>query len=229
MSTVAENLASLREEIRQACAGAGRNPGDVRLIAVSKTKPASLVREAVEAGQLDIGESYVQEFVEKHDSEELSRLGVRWHFIGHLQTNKVRHIVDKVCMVHSIDSLRSAEELSKRATRANLTVDYLLEVNTSGEATKFGISPEELLLSAPSFFPLPGIRLRGLMTIAAPDRERARQEFRTLAKLLDELRKTAPEPDLLTELSMGMSQDFDVAIEEGATMIRIGTAIFGSR
>ncbi len=229
MNIVAENLASLREKIRKACTEAGRNPDDVRLIAVSKTKPASLIRQAVEAGQFDIGESYVQEFVEKHESGELSSLPVRWHFIGHLQTNKVKHIVDKVCMVHSIDSLKSAEELSKRAARLKLTVDYLLEVNTSGEATKFGISPDDLLASAPSFFHLQGIRLRGLMTIAAPDRERARREFRTLARLLVELRKTAPEPGLLTELSMGMSQDFDLAIEEGATMIRIGTAIFGSR
>ncbi len=229
MSSIAENLSAVRGAIREACAKAGRDPGEVRLIAVSKTKPAALVGQAFEAGQSDIGESYVQEFIEKQRSEELTGLPVRWHFIGHLQTNKVKFLVDKVCMVHSIDSPRSAEELSKRAVRAGLTVDYLLEINTSGETTKFGLAPGELLSSAHRFFSLPGIRLRGLMTIASPDREQARREFRLLASLLKELRTQAPDPEALTELSMGMSQDFDIAIEEGATLIRIGTAIFGAR
>lgn len=229
MENIAHNLQQIRNEIRSICDRTGRNPSDIRLIAVSKTKPAVLVKEAFDAGQVDIGESYVQELVEKQDSELLSGLSLRWHFIGHLQTNKVKDIVGRVSLIHSIDKLKTAKELSKRASRKNVTADYLIEINTSGETTKFGLPPAELLSSAPDFITLPNIRLRGLMTIASPDRNKARQEFQVLAELLDKLRNISPDPALLTELSMGMSQDFDIAIEEGATMIRIGTAIFGSR
>ncbi len=229
MNSVAEHLSSIRSEIAAICRNAGRNPDDVRLIAVSKTKPAELVREAIEAGQLDIGESYVQEFLEKSADPLLQDLPVRWHFIGHLQSNKVKYIVDKVSMVHSIDKLGTARELSKRASQKQLTVDYLVEVNTSGEASKFGVPPEELLETAPFFFELPSIRLRGLMTIASPDTEKAKKEFELLRELLQQLRRIAPAPDLVTELSMGMSGDFREAIEAGSTMVRIGTAIFGSR
>ncbi|HED31032.1 MAG TPA: YggS family pyridoxal phosphate-dependent enzyme, partial [Prosthecochloris aestuarii] len=151
MNSVAEHLSSIRSEIASICRNAGRNPEDIRLIAVSKTKPAELVREAIEAGQLDIGESYVQEFLEKSTDPLLQELPVRWHFIGHLQSNKVKYIVDKVSMVHSIDKLGTARELSKRASQKQLTVDYLVEVNTSGEASKFGVPPEELLETAPFF------------------------------------------------------------------------------
>lgn len=229
MDTIANNLQRISEEIRSICNRTGRNFSDIKLIAVSKTKPAILVKEACDAGQLDIGESYVQEFLEKQSSDLLSGLPLCWHFIGHLQTNKVKDIVGKTCLIHSIDRLKTAEELSKRASRQNATVDYLIEINTSGETTKFGLSPKELLSVAPRFFDLPGIRLRGLMTIASPDRNKAGKEFRLLAELLERLKSKSPDPSLLTELSMGMSQDFDIAIEEGATMIRIGTAIFGSR
>ncbi len=229
MEDIAKNLQRTIAEIRSICNKAGRNPAGIQLIAVSKTKPAVLVKEAFEGGQIDIGESYVQELVEKQGSEELSGLPLRWHFIGHLQTNKVKDIVGKVFMVHSIDRLKTAEELSKRASRQGVTVDYLIEINTSGERSKFGLPPEELLSAAPHFFNLPNIRLRGLMTIASPERSRARHEFHLLAELLEKLKKISPDPHLLTELSMGMSQDFDLAIEAGATMIRIGTAIFGSR
>ncbi len=229
MDSIAENLQQIRDKIQSACIRAGRNPSGVQLIAVSKTKPAIRVQEAYDAGQQDIGESYVQEFLEKLDSDLLSELPLRWHFIGHLQSNKVKDIVGKVCLVHSIDKLKTAEELSKRASGKNVTADYLIEINTSGETSKFGLAPEALLSTAPVFFDLPNIRLRGLMTIASPDREKARQEFHMLAALLEQLKKISPEPALLTELSMGMSQDYDIAIEEGATLIRIGTAIFGSR
>ncbi|WP_294345324.1 YggS family pyridoxal phosphate-dependent enzyme [Prosthecochloris sp.] len=229
MNNIAHNLEQIHEEIRSACKKSGRNPSAIRLIAVSKTKPAALIKEAYDAGQLDIGESYVQEFIAKESSDQLSELPLHWHFIGHLQSNKVKEIVGKVSLVHSIDRLGTAEELSKRATRKNVIVDYLVEINTSGEVSKFGLPPAELLPEAAHFFNLPNIRLRGLMTIASPDRKKARHEFRMLADLLEQLRRTSPEPDLLTELSMGMSQDYDIAIEEGATMIRIGTAIFGSR
>ena len=229
MGTIAHNLQQIYQEIRSACNKTGRNPSGIRLIAVSKTKPAELVKEAYDAGQLDIGESYVQEFLEKQGSKQLSDIPLHWHFVGHLQSNKVKDIVGKVTLVHSIDKIGTAGELSKRALQKNVTVDYLIEINTSGETSKFGLAPDALLSAAPQFFELPNIRLRGLMTIASPDRTKARQEFRLLAKLLKQLREISPSPALLTELSMGMSQDYDIAIEEGATMIRIGTAIFGSR
>ena len=229
METISDNLRLIHEEIKAACMKCGRDPSDIRLIAVSKTKPAELVRAAYEAGQLDIGESYVQEFLEKQASELLSNLPIRWHFIGHLQSNKAKDIVGRATLVHGIDKPSTAAELSKRAARKGVTADYLIEINTSGETSKFGLAPDELLSLIPRFFELPNIRLRGLMTIAFPDREKARQEFRLLAKLLEKLKSISPHPNLLTELSMGMSQDYDIAIEEGATMVRIGTAIFGSR
>ncbi|MEC9486051.1 MAG: YggS family pyridoxal phosphate-dependent enzyme [Prosthecochloris sp.] len=229
MNSVEERLAAVRTHIDSICRECGRNPEEVRLIAVSKTKPASLVRQAVEAGQADIGESYVQEFLDKSTDPELRDLEINWHFIGHLQSNKIKYIIDRVCMVHSIDKLSTAKELSKRARAKELTVDYLLEINTSGESTKFGISPQELLDTAPSFFDLPSIRLRGLMTIASPDPRKAPGEFELLRNLLEKLRSIAPDPSTVTELSMGMSGDFEEAIRAGSTMVRIGTAIFGSR
>ncbi len=229
MGAIDQNLRQISEEIRSASQRAGRHPSAVRLIAVSKTKPAELIKEACDAGQLDIGESYVQEFLEKQASEELSDIPIHWHFIGHLQSNKVKDIVGKVELVHSIDKFGTARELSKRAVQKQVTVDYLIEINTSGETSKFGLAPDALLSEAPQFFNLPNIRMRGLMTIASPDRTKARKEFRMLGELLEQLRNVSAVPELLTELSMGMSQDYDIAIEEGATMIRIGTAIFGSR
>ncbi len=229
MESIASNIEAIREQINTACIEAGREPASVRLIAVSKTKSAELVREAFDAGQVEFGESYVQEFLEKYEDPLLENIPVEWHFIGHLQSNKVRSIIDKVKLVHGIDKLSTAEELSKRAVQHNLHVDYLLEVNTSGEASKYGMSPDDVLLEAASLFHLPNITLRGLMTIASYDRVAAREEFRQLRMLLESLRDIAPDPSKLTELSMGMSGDFEEAIYEGATMIRVGTAIFGWR
>ena len=229
MESMAENIQAIHEQIKVACLSAGRQPEEVRLIAVSKTKPAALVKEAFDAGQLVFGESYVQEFLEKYQDPLLEKIPIEWHFIGHLQSNKVRFIVEKVSLVHGIDSLSTANELSKRAIQHNLQVDYLLEVNTSGETSKYGMPPNEVLAAAESFFRIPNITLRGLMTIASPDRVEAREEFRQLRLLLDALKKISPDPLKLTELSMGMSGDFEDAIHEGATMIRVGTAIFGWR
>ena len=229
MESIKANIEEIREEIVAACIEAGRDSGKVRLIAVSKTHPASLVREAFDAGQIEFGESYVQEFLEKYDDPQLENQGIEWHFIGHLQSNKIRSIIGKVSLIHGIDKLSTAEELSKRALQHNLQVDYLLEVNTSGEASKYGMAPEEVLSSAEALFTLPNITLRGLMTIASPDRVEAREEFRQLRSLLEALKPVAPDPSKLTELSMGMSGDFREAIHEGATMIRVGTAIFGWR
>jgi pyridoxal phosphate enzyme (YggS family) len=229
MGSIATNIRDIRELIKAACLSAGRQPEEVRLIAVSKTKPASLVKEAFEAGQIEFGESYVQEFLDKYKDPLLDKMPIEWHFIGHLQSNKIRFIIDKVSLVHGIDKLSTAEELSKRALQHSLQIDYLLEVNTSGEASKYGMQPDEVLSTAETLFSLPNITLRGLMTIASPDREKAREEFHQLRLLLESLKKITPEPLKLTELSMGMSGDFEDAIHEGATMIRVGTAIFGWR
>ncbi len=229
MESIAANIEAIRKQIIRACIEAGRDPASVCLIAVSKTKSAELLREAFDAGQIEFGESYVQEFLDKYEDPLLAHCPIEWHFIGHLQSNKVRSIIGKVSLVHGIDKLSTAEELSKRAVQHNLHVDYLLEVNTSGETSKYGLSPEELLLVADNLFHLPNITLRGLMTIASYDRVAARQEFCQLRTLLESLREIAPDPSKLTELSMGMSGDFEDAIHEGATMIRVGSAIFGWR
>ena len=229
MESIASNIEAIRKQINSACIDAGRDPATVRLIAVSKTKPAELVREAFDAGQVEFGESYVQEFLEKFEDPLLEGIPVDWHFIGHLQSNKIRSIIGKVSLIHGIDKLSTAEELSKRAVQHNLQADYLLEVNTSGESSKYGMSPEEVLSEAASLFHLPNITLRGLMTIATYDRVAAREEFRQLRMLLESLQNIAPDPSKLTELSMGMSGDFEEAIYEGATMIRVGSAIFGWR
>ncbi len=229
MESIATNIEEIREQINAACLEAGRDRAEVRLIAVSKNQPASLVREAFDSGQIEFGESYVQEFLEKYDDPQLEDNRIEWHFIGHLQSNKIRSIIGKVSLIHGIDKLSTAEELSKRALQQNLQVDYLLEVNTSGETSKYGMQPDEVLLSAKALFTLPGITLRGLMTIASPDRVMAQAEFRQLRTLLETLKPISPDPSKLTELSMGMSGDFREAIHEGATMIRVGTAIFGWR
>lgn len=229
MESIASNIAAIRQQIEKACIDTNRSSSEVMLIAVSKTKPAALVKEAFDAGQIEFGESYVQEFLEKSRDPLLEKIPVKWHFIGHLQSNKIRSIIGRVSLVHGIDKLSTAEELSKRAVQHNLNVDYLLEVNTSKEASKYGMNPDEVLSTADALFQLPNITLRGLMTIASPDTVTAKKEFRELRLLLEALRKIAPDPLKLTELSMGMSGDFEEAIHEGATMIRVGTAIFGWR
>ena len=229
MASSAVNIRDIHEQIKAACLSAGRESETVRLIAVSKTKPASLVKEAFDAGQVAFGESYVQEFLDKSQDPLLDRIPIEWHFIGHLQSNKVRFIIDKVTLVHGIDRISTAEELSKRAVQHNIQVDYLLEVNTSGETSKYGMQPDEVAAAAETLFRMPNITLRGLMTIASPNRVKARKEFRNLRLLLDSLKKISSNPEKLTELSMGMSSDFEDAIHEGATMIRVGSAIFGWR
>lgn len=229
MQAIAENIAAIRRRIDSAALEAGRDPGDIRLVAVSKTKPAGMVREAFEAGQRLFGESYVQEFLAKLEEPAVAALPIEWHFIGHLQSNKVRQIVGKVALIHGIDKVSTVRELSKQAVKHGVNAAYLLEVNTSGEESKYGLAPDELLSAASELFGLPGVTLRGLMTIASPDPILARAEFRDLRLLLERLRQSAPDPEALSELSMGMSGDFEEAVAEGATMIRVGTAIFGRR
>ncbi len=226
---IAENLKRVREQIAEAAFRAGRAPESIKLIAVSKTKPVSDVLEAFEAGQRVFGENYVQEWLTKFADERIQNLPIEWHFVGHLQSNKVRYVAEKISMIHGVDKVSLAEEISRRAKKHNRTIPILLEVNISAEGSKHGLAPEALFAEADKIFPLPNIEVKGLMTIASPDREKVKREFKEMRALFEKLKSIAPEPRQITELSMGMSGDFDIAIAEGATLLRIGTAIFGER
>jgi pyridoxal phosphate enzyme (YggS family) len=213
------NVDTIRRRIAAACQKAGREPGDVTLLAVAKTFPAGMVRDVVNAGVPDIGENYVQELLEKR--EQLTAEVIRWHFIGHLQSNKAKYV----------DNAGLAREIDRRGAQAGRVIDLLVEVNTTGEATKFGVRPDDTIGLVRSLDGLRHIRIAGLMTIGPflPDPEDSRPMFRTLRNLKNELAGAAQHNVEMRHLSMGMTGDFDVAIEEGATLIRIGTAIFGSR
>ena len=225
---VLENYKAIDRRVREAASRAGRDREEIVLIAVSKTKPVELVLELAEAGVKDFGENHAQELVQKYD---VIHEGINWHFIGHLQRNKVKYVVGRACLIHSVSSLRLAEEINKESLKKGVVSDILLEVNIADEETKSGISDEEAeaLLRAVSVFP--AVRVRGLMAIAPPvdDPEENRGYFRQMRELKDRLNGLGlPNVDL-TELSMGMTGDLEVAVEEGATMVRVGTAIFGER
>lgn len=226
MDTISRRLAGILERINSAAARAGREPGSVRLVAVSKTHPSEAVAEAAAAGQRVFGESRVQEARQK-----IPRCpgGLEWHFIGHLQKNKVRQAVALFGFFHGIDSLALAQALDRVAGETGSAVAGLLEVNVSGEATKRGFTPASARAEFAALAALPHLRLRGLMTMApySDNPEDARPVFRALRELRGELQKTHGHP--LPELSMGMSGDFETAIEEGATLVRVGTSIFGER
>ena len=225
---IAANLAHIRTEIATACARCGRDPATVRLIAVSKTHPASAVAVACAAGQILFGESYVQEFLAK---AEAVKLPVGWHFIGHLQSNKVRHLPGKVALIHSVDRFSLAEEISRQWGMHGLQAEILIEVNLGGEASKSGVSEAELAPLLRRVATLPHLAVRGLMTLPPylDDPEAVRPYFRRLRELAHRMDTLALPGVSLGELSMGMSHDFTLAIEEGATLVRIGTAIFGER
>lgn len=223
--SIAARLDEVRGRIARAAERAGRAPGEVRLVAVSKAQPAAAIREAWEAGQRLFGENYVQELLAKQ--AELEGLeGLAWHFIGHLQRNKVKNVVGRVAMV-AVDSERLVAEVSKRAAGRAQRVDVVLEVNLGGEATKSGCAPEAVGALLEAAQRAPGVRPVGLMVIPPyeTDAEAARGSFRALRELRDRLGGA----EALPELSMGMSHDFEVAVEEGATLVRVGTAIFGER
>lgn len=226
---IAERLAAVKERIARAVAAAGRDPGEVRLIAVSKIKPASAVREAYAAGQRDFGENYAQELTQK--AAELADLvDLRWHFIGHLQTNKARFVAHAAHVVHTVDGPSLARELGKRAAKEGWGVTrepmaVLVEVNIGGEAQKHGTSAADLRDVLASVDAEPSLVLRGLMTMPPDDLEAARRAFEGLASL----RNLHGGKARLPELSMGMSGDLEVAIACGATLVRVGTAIFGAR
>jgi hypothetical protein len=226
---VLENVKTIRSRIASACQRAGRSPDDVTLIAVAKTFSAEVVREVARAGVADIGENYVQEMLPKR--EALSDEQIRWHFIGHLQSNKVRAIAPWVTMIHAVDRRSLAEEINRRAAAADRVLELLVEVNTTGEQTKFGVRPDEVGEFVRSLAGLDHITVGGLMTIGPflPDPEGSRPMFRTLRLLRDSVASSGQANVTMRHLSMGMTGDFEVAIDEGATLIRIGTAIFGSR
>lgn len=198
------------------------------LIAVSKTKPVEMLKEAYDAGARDFGENKVQELVSKYD--ELPS-DIRWHLIGHLQTNKVKYIIDKAYMIHSVDSYKLAKEISKEALKHNLTMNILIEVNVADEDSKFGVSLDECENLVREIAKLPGILVRGLMTVApfVQNAEENRDVFRKLRELSVDLKSKNIDNTNIDCLSMGMSGDYEVAIDEGATYVRVGTAIFGER
>lgn len=225
---VTENLKKVEERIQAACLRSGRKREDVTLIAVSKTKPVELLREAYDSGIRYFGENKVQELCAKY--EEMPS-DIHWQMIGHLQRNKVRQVVGKAELIHSVDSFRLAEAIDKEAGKQGITARILLEVNMAKEDTKFGLMPEEVLDFTKEIVRFQNIRVEGLMTIApfVADPEENRIHFANLRKLSVDIRKEKVNNVNMSILSMGMTNDYEIAIEEGATMVRVGTGIFGER
>lgn len=225
---VKENLKDVEARVVAACERAGRKREDVTLIAVSKTKPVEMIREIMECGVVDFGENKVQEMCSKM---EVITEPLHWHLIGHLQRNKVKYIVDKAYLIHSVDSVRLAQEIQKEAQKHNVICNVLVEINIGGEETKSGVPKEEAMGLVKEIASLSNVKVKGLMTIAPPVEhpEDARGYFKEMKAVFEEI-KAASIPNVeMKELSMGMTGDFEVAIEEGATMVRVGTAIFGAR
>lgn len=225
---IKENIKYVEQVIDEACAKAGRDRDEVTLIAVSKTKPVEMLLEAYETGCRDFGENKVQELVDKY---EVLPKDIKWHMIGHLQRNKVKYIVDKVHLIHSVDSLRLAEEISKEAVKKNVSVNILIEVNAAGEETKFGTTLEEAKQLVREAAKLPNVHIKGLMTIApiVENAEENRQFFQQLKKLSVDITAENIDNVSMEVLSMGMTGDYSVAVLEGATLVRVGTGIFGER
>ena len=224
-----ENLEEVEEKIAKACERAGRAREEVTLIAVSKTKPVEMLQEIYDEGIRDFGENKVQELTEKY---EVMPKDMKWHMIGHLQRNKVKYIVDKVTLIHSVDSLRLEETISREAEKKGVTVPILIEVNIAGEETKFGLSSKEEVISlTEQIAALPNLSVKGLMTVAPPaeDPEENRPFFREIRQLSVDITNKNIDNVSMEILSMGMTNDYTVAIEEGATMVRVGTGIFGAR
>jgi len=220
---------NIKERIKKAALSCGRSPEDIKLIAVSKTKPADVVRQAVNSGLTVFGENYIQEAREK--IETISSSNLSWHFIGHLQSNKAKYAVKLFDLIHTVDSLKLAKELNKQAEKINKVQDILIQVNTGMEISKSGIEEKDAMDLARSISGLKNIKVKGLMTIPpffdAPDK--VQPFFKDLCNLRDRIRKENIPDIQMDELSMGMTGDFEAAIQEGATLIRVGTAIFGKR
>lgn len=227
MSYIRENLNSVTESIRKAEKKSGRPAGSVKLIAVTKTYGADAINEAIDCGVTDIGENRVQEIIEKYDRIK----PVRWHLIGHLQKNKVKYIIDKICLIHSVDSIELAREINRQAEKIGKVQDILVQVNVSGEESKFGIKPEECSALCRDISGMNNVRVKGLMTIApfTEDESVLRNVFCGLQQLSAKISEEKNDNISMDELSMGMTHDFPLAIEAGATMVRVGTGIFGQR
>lgn len=228
MNTIEQNIRDVQNNIRAACERAGRKENDVTLIAVSKTKPVSMILTAAAAGMTEFGENKPQELRDK--TAEIS-LPLNWHMIGTLQTNKIKYVVGTAVLIHSVDSIALAEEISREAVKKQVTCDILLEVNVAEEDSKHGFSVEELLPAIEKISTFPQICVKGLMTVApyTENPEENRCYFRKMRNLLIDINKKNIDNVCMGVLSMGMTSDYEVAIEEGATMVRVGTGIFGER
>jgi len=226
--SIKENLTEVRKKMEEACARAGRDPKEVTLIAVSKTKPMEMLMEAYENGSRDFGENKVQEILEKRPKLPED---ARVHMIGHLQTNKVGQVIDKAVLIHSVDSVHLAEKIEKEAAKRDMTAKILLEVNVAREESKFGLFLEDVVPALETIGKFPHVEVKGLMTIApnVENAEENRKYFKKLYQLYVDIKSKNIDNGTMSELSMGMTGDYEVAIEEGATMIRVGTGIFGSR
>ncbi len=232
MATVEERIAQVQQEVAEACQRAGRDVNEVSIMAATKTRSVSEIIRAVDAGISDAGENYVQDLLDKKgELDEAGYTGICWHAIGHLQRNKVRYVVPICTMIHSLDSARLAREIDKRAARIDKVQKVLLEINIAGEESKFGIAPEQAAELAEQVTALDHLQLRGLMTMPpyTDNPEDSRPQFQALRQLADELVSSGLPAGAMKELSMGMSGDYQVAIEEGATIIRLGTVLFGPR
>lgn len=223
-----DQLQEVEKRIQAACDRAGRKREEVTLIAVSKTKPVETLQESYDLGVRIFGENKVQELTAKYEALPKD---IHWHMIGHLQTNKVKYIIDKAELIHSVDSLKLAETIEKEAAKHDLIADILVEVNVAEEESKFGMKMEEVIPFVEKVSAFPHVRVRGLMTIApfVEDPEENRSIFADLHKLYIDIKKKNHDNDTVSVLSMGMTNDYEVAIEEGATMVRVGTGIFGAR
>ncbi len=225
---IREHLTQTRQNIDRACRRAERSAEEVELIAVSKTKPVLMLQEAYEAGVRDFGENKVQDLVDKYEARPKD---IRWHMIGHLQRNKVKYLIGKVYLIHSVDSLRLAQEIQKEAEKKQTEVNILVEVNVAGEESKFGSSREETLQLVKDIALLPSVHIQGLMTVApyVEEPEANRMIFANLRQLAVDIKQENIDNVNMHVLSMGMTGDYQVAVEEGATYVRVGTGIFGNR
>lgn len=223
-----ENLLIVQKNIEKACKKVGRDPSEVTLVAVSKLKPLSDIEELAAVGQMEYGENYVQELCEKYENVSAP---VHWHMIGHLQRNKVKYIIDKVELIHSVDSFSLAKQIEKEAEKKGVIAQILIQVNIAEEDTKFGLEQEDVIALVREISTLPHVKIRGLMTSApyVNDPEENRCYFKKLHQLFIDIPKENIDNVSMDILSMGMTNDYEVAIEEGATMIRVGTGIFGER
>lgn len=225
---IAENLKQVEENICTACKRVGRNRDEVTLVAVSKTKPVEMIQEAMAEGMVTFGENRVQELMDKL---EKIKEPLQWHLIGHLQRNKVKYIIGHVCLIHSVDSFRLAEQINQESEKKQIKTDILLEINIADEDSKFGLKKEQVIPVLKQIAVLPYLRVRGLMTVApfVENAEENRKHFQNMKKLMVDINQKNIDNVYMDILSMGMTGDYEVAIEEGATIVRVGTGIFGER